>query len=66
MDIHIGTWAFPALITLLSVALALYAGRNDGKAHGYAAVGAGVVALLLLLAAIIVSLIAWLVWAVLS
>lgn len=64
MTLHIGTWAIPALITIAAFVAAFIGGRPDGKAYGYAAAGAGVIGLLLLLGAIIVSLIAWLVWAV--
>lgn len=66
MDLHIGTWAIPALITIGTITFALFGGNGDGKAYGYTAAGQAVISLLFLLVAIIVSLIAWLVWAVLT
>jgi hypothetical protein len=65
MNIHVGTWVFPLIVTILAFGFVLFMSRNDGKAHGYAAAGAGVISLLLYCCAVILSLVAWLIYALL-
>jgi hypothetical protein len=63
--IHLGWWAAPLVVTLMAFGLAAWSSRDDGYRGDYAAVGAGVVGLMMYGAATIVSLLAWLAWAVL-
>jgi hypothetical protein len=65
VDLHIGTWIFPLAITIGSVGWSLFGYREAGSGHQFAAIGAGVISLLFVLGAIIVSLLSWLVWAIL-
>lgn len=56
MTVHIGWWAIPALITLATLVWGLWPDRSVG--YGTAIVGA-----FQLMVGIIVSLTAWLIWA---
>ena len=56
MTITIGWWATPAIFTVVSLVWAFLPSREQGY-------GADVVGIVQFLASIIVSLVAWLVWA---
>ena len=62
MTITVGTWVVPLIVTIFSLTVAVYStpqGRGD---YGY--IGAGLVGVIYLAGAVILSLIAWLIWAV--
>lgn len=60
MTLDIGWWAIPTIITALSFGWVFATGANDTSIGG--AVASGIMFLL----ACVVSLIAWLIWAVLT
>lgn len=62
MTITLGWWALPAAITILSIGSAFL---PDSSPRGYGDLGSGIVGMFHLLIAVIVSLAAWLLWAVL-
>lgn len=64
--IGLGWWIAPALVTVLALGWALFMSRDEGSHGDYASIGNAFVALVIYGAALIVSLIAWLVWAVLT
>jgi len=66
MDLHIGTWIFPLAVTIGTVGWSLFSYREAGSGYGYPNIGSGVISLLFFLGAIIVSLLSWLVWAILT
>lgn len=62
MTMTIGTWVVPLTVTIIALCAASYStpeGRGD-----YGNIGAGLVGVIYLAGAVIVSLIAWLIWAV--
>jgi len=62
MTITVGIWVVPLMVTIISLSMAVYSvpeGRGD-----YGNIGAGLVGVIYLAGAAIVSLIAWLIWAV--
>lgn len=63
MTIVIGWWAVPLLITLGSLGTVWFWDRAQPPSHGYGAAGAGVISALAFGAALILSLVAWLIWA---
>lgn len=60
MTIIIGWWAIPVIITALSFGWVFATGAND------LSLGGAITSAVMLLIACIVSLIAWLIWAVLT
>lgn len=67
MTITLGWWIAPLVMTVLVFAWRAYMHKDDGPSFGgYSAIGAGIGAALTLLAAVVVSLIAWLIWALLT
>lgn len=62
MSVHLGWWAVPALITLLAIGQAF---APEPAPRGYGDIGTGIVGMFKLMLGVIVSLVAWLVWAVL-
>jgi len=61
MTITIGTWIIPLVVTIISLGVASYStpeGRGD-----YGSIGAGFVGVIYLAAALILSLVSWLIWA---
>lgn len=63
MSITIGWWAIPAFVTIAAVYIALReAPTSSGSDYGASAF----IAVVMMMAALIVSLIAWLVWAILA
>lgn len=64
--ISIGSWAIPALVTIGVFGWLIIAGIRAPAPGGYASIGDGIVGMFFAAAATIVSLIAWLVWAVLT
>lgn len=63
MTVTIGWWAIPAAITLAVIVCGLL---PRAAPRGYTSVGDSIVGALFLLLGIIISLIAWLIWALLS
>ncbi len=63
MTVHIGSWIYPLVITLICAVWAFWPGAAP---KGYGNIGDGVVAAFFLLLATIFSLAAWLAWALLS
>lgn len=61
MTITIGYWIIPLLITIISFILALWPQSNSGNDYG----ASGVISLLFLSGAVILSLVSWLIWALL-
>lgn len=66
LTIGFGWWLLPTAVTIIAVVVALYMSREDGSHGDYASIGNAFVALVIYCVAIIVSLIAWLIWAVLT
>lgn len=63
MEVTIGYWAIPAAITLVAMTWAIVWGNREmGSSSGYGSIGAGMGAALILLLAVIVSLIAWMIY----
>lgn len=62
MTIHIGWWIIPLLITVSAFIAAIIPVGNEG---GYSGIGSGMVGCFFLALAAVVSLVAWLVWALL-
>lgn len=60
MTLTIGWWAIPTIITVLSIGWVLIKGANDTSLYG------ALDSFVQLLGAIIASLIAWLIWALLT
>lgn len=60
MTLTIGAWIIPTFITVLSFVVAVFLFPKRQSDYDF---GSGFIALLLLAAAAIVSLIAWFVWA---
>lgn len=65
MSFTIGSWGFPALVTIVVFGWLIIAGIRKPSPGGYAAIGDGIVSAFFAAAAAIVSLLAWLVWALL-
>lgn len=65
MTITLGWWLVPALMTIAAVVWAVRQ-SPPGPSHGYAALGDAAICFFFLSVALIVSLAAWLVWAVLT
>jgi uncharacterized membrane protein len=62
MTVTIGWWAVPAFITIAAIYVAIReAPTSSGRDYGASAF----IALAMLMAALIVSLVAWLIWALL-
>lgn len=66
ISIEISWWIIPALVTLVAHAWACLASSDGDGGSTYAAIGTALITLLRLGAALIISLAAWLVWAVLT
>lgn len=64
MIIHIGWWIAPLLISVGAIVIALICGQGDSS-DGYGAIGDGIVGCFSILLALVVSLMAWLGWALL-
>jgi hypothetical protein len=64
MTVTLGWWFLPVTITFAAFSVAAYMCRDEGSHGDYAAIGNAMVALVVYGAALIVSLMAWLVWAV--
>lgn len=63
MSITIGWWAIPAFVTIAAVYIALREAPNSsGLEYGASAF----IRVVMMMAALIVSLIAWLIWAILA
>lgn len=62
VTIALGWWLVPFMVTVVAVLVALYVEIN-GRSSG---IGGALVSLLLWAAVIIVSLVAWLLWALIS
>ncbi len=60
MTLHIGWWAIPAVISAISLGSVLL---PDPAPRGYGDLGNGILGMFHLLVAVIVSLLAWLIWA---
>jgi hypothetical protein len=65
MDITVtaGWWILPLAVTAISFSLAVFVSREDGSHGDYSAIAGAFVSLVLFGAAAIVSLVAWLIWA---
>lgn len=67
MTLTIGSWGFPALVTITVLCgLVVACGRMEPSRGGYGDIANGVLFLFYGSVSVIVSLIAWLVWAVLT
>ncbi|MBB3313649.1 putative membrane protein [Rhizobium sp. BK196] len=66
VTISLGWWILPMAITLIAFIVAGGMCRTEGGHGDYASIGNAVVGLVVLGAALIVSLIAWLIWAILT
>lgn len=63
MSITIGWWAIPAFVTIAAVYIALReAPTSSGNDYGASAF----IGVVMMMAALIISLIAWLIWAILA
>lgn len=62
--VHFGWWLVPLSVTLAALGWAYIVSKPDGS-QGYALVGKAAVSALTLGVALIASLIAWLIWALL-
>lgn len=60
MSVTIGWWAVPAIITLVAIGGPLL---PDPAPRGYSDIGTGIVGVFQLLIGVVVSLVAWLIWA---
>lgn len=66
ITIGIGWWIAPTVVTIIAFVFAGYMGRDEGSHGDYAAIGNAFVGLVIYGAATIVSLIAWLLWALIA
>lgn len=66
MTITIGSWLIPAALTTLFLGGWWAWSAAQPSSGGYGAIGAGLIDAIALLGAIILTLIAWLVWALAS
>ncbi|MBX9911220.1 MAG: hypothetical protein K2Z25_21260 [Beijerinckiaceae bacterium] len=66
MTLTIGTWGFPAAVTLMAFGWLAVSSALQPPPAGYASIGDGIVGMFYAAAALIVSLSAWLLWAVLT
>ena len=66
LDIHFGWWVLPTLITMAAFVFAAWKTRDDGDHGDYAAIGNVVVGAFVYGAAIILSLLVWLIWAIVT
>lgn len=64
--ITIGSWVIPALVTAVVLVWFVVVGSRPTQSRGYATIGEGMVFIVQGASALIVSLIAWLIWAVLT
>ncbi|WP_320194975.1 hypothetical protein RMR10_011975 [Agrobacterium rosae] len=62
--LELGWWIAPTAITIAAFAIAAYMGRDEGGHGDYAAIGNAFVGLVVYGAALVLSLIAWLIWAI--
>jgi hypothetical protein len=62
VSVHLGWWLLPTAITGASLIIALWMAKPSGRGD-YAAIADGFVWLVIMMAALIVSLVAWLLWA---
>lgn len=64
VTITLGTWLFPFFFTLAALGYAWYKDSKTSPSYGgYAALGNSIVGLIYWVPAIILSLVAWLIWA---
>lgn len=63
MTVEIGWWSLPLLFTFLAFGLALIFAPEPEPSSYFPDTGAAVITLLLLGAALVASLVAWLIWA---
>lgn len=66
LTIGFGWWLVPTAVTIIAFVYAGFMCRDEGYHGDYAAIGNAMVGLVVYGAAIIVSLLAWLIWAVLT
>jgi hypothetical protein len=66
LTLGFGWWLLPTAVTIISFVVALYKGQDEESHGDYASIGNAMVAIVVYGAAIIVSLLAWLIWAVLT
>jgi len=62
-EIKLGWWLVPVAVTLATLIWQWWVHKDDPPSYGYGSVGSALGQCLTLAAAIIVSLVAWLVWA---
>lgn len=62
--VALGWWIAPTAVTIIAFIIAGFMCRDEGSHGDYAAIGNAFVALVIYGAALIVSLIAWLIWAI--
>lgn len=63
MSVTIGSWGIPALVTVIAFGWVIIAGIRAPASSGYASIGDGIVMAFYVAAAIVLSLVAWLIWA---
>lgn len=61
--VEFGWWLLPLAVTIAAFSLAAFMNRDEGSHGDYAAIGNAFVALIIYGAAMIASLLAWLIWA---
>lgn len=66
ITIDFGWWLFPLAVTFAACTAAYFSSPTRRPPTGYGNIGDGIVAMFLWGPAVIVSLIAWLIWAVLA
>lgn len=60
MTVYIGLWVIPAMVTILSLGLVI------GTADKDTSIGGAIATLMGLLASLVISLVAWLIWALVT
>lgn len=65
-QLHLGWWLLPFAVTIAAFVWRYWVHKDDQPSYGYGRIGAGLGELLTLAAALIVSLVAWLIWALVA
>lgn len=66
ITVTLGTWVFPLLITIACIVIAWYKDSNNKTGYdptGYGRIGSAAVSAVYWVPAIVLSLVAWLLWA---
>lgn len=66
VTLTLGWWLVPLLFTVVAFSLSAFVARDDGHHGDYSAVAGALVSVVLFGAATIISLVAWLIWALLA